>query len=102
MKLDLNRRGFLAGAAAMGVLTPRMALAQGVNIDIGTMGVDNQAIIFDVMTGNMQISNLLQGQGLKIVERIKIEVLTVHIDVIHIEMKKAAGSIYHSRDKLRF
>lgn len=42
MTNGLNRRGFLGavgGAAALGGLAPRAAMAQAVNIDIGTMGV---------------------------------------------------------------
>ena len=42
MTNGLKRRGFLGamgGAAALSAMSPRMAMAQGVNIDIATMGV---------------------------------------------------------------
>jgi uncharacterized protein len=42
MSIRMNRRNFLGavgGATALGAMAPRMAMAQGVNIDMATMGV---------------------------------------------------------------
>ena len=66
------------------------------------MGVNDQAVFFDIVPGHMHIAGALQRQLRQIGVWVKTEVTAVDIDVVHIQVQQAIGSLDNGPYKFGF
>ena len=66
------------------------------------MGVDNQAVRFDVMPGDMQVADAVCGHGADEFHRLIAMIDTVDVDVVHVKQQVAIRFLNDGTNKLRF
>src|SRR5262245_22862189 len=55
--------------------------------DIGAVGIDDEAVRFGVMPGNMNIADAFERQRLQILVRIETKILAVDVNIVYVEMQ---------------
>ncbi len=63
------------------------------------MGVNEQAVFFNIVPGHMHIAGALQRQLRQISVWVKAEVAAVDIDVVHVQVQQAIGPLNHGPHK---